>query len=70
MLLALLGNPIISCLVGFMLGAFIFYVRGGVKQRALKKEITASKEHVIATMEEHRLNVEKIKELEKLVNNQ
>ena len=70
MLLALLGNPIISCLVGFMLGAFIFYVRGLFKQRALKKEVTISKAHVIATMDEHRLNVDKIKYLEELVNNQ
>ena len=70
MLLALLGNPIISCLVGFMLGAFIFYVRGVFKQRALKKEIKTSKEQVIATMDEHLLNIKRIEELQELVNNQ
>ena len=69
-MLDLLSNPFVAGILSFILGALFVYVKGLFTQRQLKKEIKQLKESIVATMDEHRLNFEKIKTLEEQVNNQ
>lgn len=59
--------------LGFLIGcglALYVLITGYCKQNALKKEIANLQKHVVTSMDTHTANVEKIKQLEELVNNQ
>lgn len=66
----ILSNPfVLGLLIGLAIALYIL-INGYCKQNALKKEIQKIKDHIVTTMDEHTLNVEKIKNLEESVNNQ
>lgn len=64
------SNPFVIGILSFIAGALFVYIKGLFKQHQLKQEIKHLKESIVTTMDEHRLNFEKIKTLEEQVNNQ
>lgn len=69
-MLEFLSNPFVIGILSFIAGALFVYIKSLFKQRELKKEIKNLKNNIITTMDEHRVNVEKIKALEEQINNQ
>jgi len=69
-MLEILSNPFVIGILSFIAGALFVYIKSFIKQRELKNEIKSLKNNIVTTMDEHRVNVEKIKALEEQVNNQ
>ena len=66
----ILTNPfVLGLLIGCSLALYCL-ITGYCKQNALKKEIANLQKHVITSMDTHTVNIDKIKQLENLVNNQ
>ena len=69
-MLEILSNPFVIGILSFIAGALFVYIKSVIKQRELKNEIKSLKNNIVTSMDEHRVNVEKIKALEEQVNNQ
>ena len=68
--MAILANPfVLGLLIGLSIALYV-QITSYCKQATLKKEIQNKKDQIVTTMDEHRVNIEKVKQLEELVNNQ